>query len=125
MIIEIFSPKNSTKKLAFLTPHKAKLCKILIHNIGFEKNANCFAEIWQKSQKIVIITPTPGATKAKALCPLLLKKIVSIIFWMNVYVSALQRKKFVQEHFRPKGRFIKFVPGSRRPCSRRTPCAGP
>jgi hypothetical protein len=29
MIIKIFSPKNSAKKLAFLTPNKAKLCKIL------------------------------------------------------------------------------------------------
>jgi hypothetical protein len=28
------------------------------HNIGFEKNANFFAENWQKSQKIVIITST-------------------------------------------------------------------
>jgi hypothetical protein len=26
----------------------------------FEKNANFFAENWQKSQKIVIITTTPG-----------------------------------------------------------------
>jgi hypothetical protein len=34
------------------------------HNIGFWKNANFFAENWQKSQKIVIITSTtshPGA----------------------------------------------------------------
>jgi hypothetical protein len=29
------------------------------HNIGFEKNANFFAENCQKSQKIVIITSTP------------------------------------------------------------------
>jgi hypothetical protein len=28
MIVKIFSPKNSTKKLAFLTQNKAKLCKI-------------------------------------------------------------------------------------------------
>jgi hypothetical protein len=29
-------------------------------NWHFEKNANFFAENWQKSQKIVIITSTPG-----------------------------------------------------------------
>jgi hypothetical protein len=28
--------------------------------LGFEKNANFFAENWQKSQKSVIITLTPG-----------------------------------------------------------------
>jgi hypothetical protein len=51
----MFSPK----KLAFLTQNKAKLCKILIITLFFEKNANFFAENWQKSPKIVIITPTP------------------------------------------------------------------
>jgi hypothetical protein len=43
MILKMFSPKNSAKKLAFLTQNKAKLFKILIIcNIGFEKNANFF-----------------------------------------------------------------------------------
>jgi hypothetical protein len=50
-------PKKIAKKLAFLTQNKAKLCKILIITLVFEKNANFFAE---KSQKIVIITSTPG-----------------------------------------------------------------
>jgi hypothetical protein len=59
MILKIFSPKNSGKKLAFLTQTKAKLCKILITLI-FEKNANFFAENCRKSQKFVIITSTPG-----------------------------------------------------------------
>jgi hypothetical protein len=45
--------------MAFLTQNKAKLCKILIITLFFEKNANFFAENWQKSQKIVIITSTP------------------------------------------------------------------
>jgi hypothetical protein len=45
--------------MAFLTQNKAKLCKILIITLVFEKNANFFAEDWQKSQKIVIITSTP------------------------------------------------------------------
>jgi hypothetical protein len=33
--------------------------KIVITTLVFEKNANFFAENWQKSQKIVIITSTP------------------------------------------------------------------
>jgi hypothetical protein len=44
-----------------LTQNKAKLCKILIITLVFEKNANFFAENWQKSQKVVIITSTPGS----------------------------------------------------------------
>jgi phosphoserine phosphatase len=59
MILKIFSPKNSEKKMEFLTQNKAKLCKILIITLVFEKNANFFAENRQKSQKIVIITSTP------------------------------------------------------------------
>jgi hypothetical protein len=42
MILKIFSPKNSAKKLAFLTRNKAKLCKILIITLVFEENANFF-----------------------------------------------------------------------------------
>jgi hypothetical protein len=60
MIFKIFSPKKSTKKLAFLTENKAKLFNKLIITLVFEKNANFFAEKYQKSQKIVIITSTPG-----------------------------------------------------------------
>jgi hypothetical protein len=33
----------------------------MIITLVFEKNANFFAENWQKSQKIVIITSTPGS----------------------------------------------------------------
>jgi hypothetical protein len=60
MIFKIFSPIKIAKKLAFLTQNKAKLCNILIITLVFEKNANFFAENWQKSQKIMIITSTPG-----------------------------------------------------------------
>jgi hypothetical protein len=63
MILKIFSPKNSAKKLAFLTQNKAKLCKILIITLVFEKNANFFAENRQKLQKIVTTTSTPGSQK--------------------------------------------------------------
>jgi hypothetical protein len=51
------------QKLAFLTRKKAKLCKILIITLVFEKNAIFSAENCQKSQKIVIITSTPGEEK--------------------------------------------------------------
>jgi hypothetical protein len=60
----IFAEKNC-KKLAFLTQSKAKLCKILIMTLVFEKNANFFAENWEKSQKIVIITSIPGLLTAR------------------------------------------------------------
>jgi hypothetical protein len=69
MILKIFSTKNSAKKLAFLTQNKAKLCKNWIITLVFEKNANFFAENWQKSQKIVIITTTPGHTDQAAEWP--------------------------------------------------------
>jgi hypothetical protein len=39
-----------------LTQNKAELCKYLIITLALEKNANFFAENWQKSQKILIIT---------------------------------------------------------------------
>jgi hypothetical protein len=44
MILKIFSPKNSAKKMAFLTQNKGKICKILIITLVFEKNANFFAK---------------------------------------------------------------------------------
>jgi hypothetical protein len=59
VIFKIFSPKKLAKN-AFLTQNKAKLCKNLIITLVFEKTANFFAENCQKSQKIVIITSTPG-----------------------------------------------------------------
>jgi hypothetical protein len=39
------------EKLAFLTQIKAKLCKIFIKTLDFEKNANFFTENCQKTQK--------------------------------------------------------------------------
>jgi hypothetical protein len=56
-----FRRKIQRKKLAFLTQNKAKLCKTLIVTLVFEKKRQFFAENCQKSQKIVIITSTPGA----------------------------------------------------------------
>jgi p-aminobenzoyl-glutamate transporter AbgT len=59
MIFKIFSPKNLAKILAFFAQTTASFCKNLIITSVFEKNANIFAENWQKSQKIMIITATP------------------------------------------------------------------
>jgi hypothetical protein len=61
MIFKIFSPKNSAKKLAFLTKkNKGKLCKIWSITLFFCEKRHFIAENWRKSQKIVIITSTPG-----------------------------------------------------------------
>jgi hypothetical protein len=60
MIFKIFSPKNFAKKFTFLTRYKAKVWKKLIITLVFKKNANFFAENWDKLLKIVIITLTPG-----------------------------------------------------------------
>jgi hypothetical protein len=67
LIFKIFSPKISAKKLAFLTQNKAKLCKILIVTLVFEKNGKFFAENWRKSQKIVITTSIPGLSTTTVL----------------------------------------------------------
>jgi hypothetical protein len=47
----IFAEKNC-EKVAFSTQNKARLCKILIKTLIFEKNAIFFAKSWQKSQKL-------------------------------------------------------------------------
>jgi hypothetical protein len=44
MIFKIFSPKKDCEKLVFLTQNKAKLHKILIITLDFQKNANFFAK---------------------------------------------------------------------------------
>jgi hypothetical protein len=64
MILKIFLPINFAKKLTFLTQNKDELLKNLIITLVFNNNANSFAENWEKSPKIVIITSTPGHTAA-------------------------------------------------------------
>jgi hypothetical protein len=58
----IFAEKFS-EKIAFLSQNKAKLCKILIITLVFEKSAIFIAENCQTSPKIMIITSTPGHTE--------------------------------------------------------------
>jgi hypothetical protein len=53
-------PKKLAKILAFFAQTNASFCKKMIITLVFYKNANIFAENWQKSHKIVIITSTPG-----------------------------------------------------------------
>jgi hypothetical protein len=60
MILKIFSQKNLAKKSAFLPQTKGNFAEKVIITSVFEKIAIFFAENWQKSQKIVIITSTPG-----------------------------------------------------------------
>jgi hypothetical protein len=59
--LNIFAKKFG-KKLAFLTQNKAKICKILIITLVFEKKTPIFAP------KIVIITSTPVANPTTLEC---------------------------------------------------------
>jgi hypothetical protein len=52
MIFKIFSPKNSAKKLAFLTQNKAKICIILNITLVFEKNAIFSPKIAENRRKL-------------------------------------------------------------------------
>jgi hypothetical protein len=53
--------------------------KIVIITLAFEKNANFFAENWQKSQIIVIITSTPGAN------PTIVSLVQLSVTWSQSY----------------------------------------
>jgi hypothetical protein len=53
----------------------------VIITLVFEKNANFFAENWGKSQKIVIITSTPGWR---------VKQIFFLLFSLHSFVAAPQ-----------------------------------
>jgi hypothetical protein len=90
MIFKIFLPKNSAKKLAFLTQNKAKLCKIWIITLMFEKNAYFFAENCRKSQKIVIITSTPRILCGKnPECSRKIRLVTYLYSWLfSVHVAA-------------------------------------
>jgi hypothetical protein len=59
MIFKIFLPQKLRTNWRFLLKNQAKICKILIITLGFEKNANFFAKNCRKTQKIVIITSSP------------------------------------------------------------------
>jgi hypothetical protein len=63
MILKIFPPKNLAKNWRFLLKTKLTFEKYFIITLVFKKNANFFAENWEKSQEIVIITSTPDAVK--------------------------------------------------------------
>jgi hypothetical protein len=58
-IFKIFSPKTLAKLLAFLLKLLLVFFKKYDRNIGFWKKRFYFAENWQKSHKLVIITSTP------------------------------------------------------------------
>jgi hypothetical protein len=48
MIFKNIFAKKFTKKIAFFTQNKAKLRKLLIMTLVFEKNANIFTKNWKK-----------------------------------------------------------------------------
>jgi hypothetical protein len=52
MIFKIFSAKNSAEKMAFLIQNKAKLCKILIITLVFDKNAIFSQKIVKNRRKL-------------------------------------------------------------------------
>jgi hypothetical protein len=56
----IFAEKFG-EKIAFFAQITASFCKNFIITLVAEKNANFFAENWQKLPKIVIITSTPDS----------------------------------------------------------------
>jgi hypothetical protein len=56
---------NFGEKMAFLLKTRLSYANIMIMTLVFEKNANFFAENWQKLQKLVIITSTPGSELSK------------------------------------------------------------
>jgi hypothetical protein len=57
MILKIFSPKNSAKKIGVFYSKQSLILKKFYHNIGFWEKRQ-FLRL--KLQKIVIITSTPG-----------------------------------------------------------------
>jgi hypothetical protein len=52
MIFLIFAKKFSEKIGVFFTQNKAKLCKILITTLVFEKNANFLPKIVENRRKL-------------------------------------------------------------------------
>jgi hypothetical protein len=56
IIYKIFSPKKLSENIGLFAQTNASFNK----NFCFGEKRQFFAEIWQKSQKIVIITSTPG-----------------------------------------------------------------
>jgi hypothetical protein len=62
--LNIFVENFLAKNRHFLLETKVNYAKIrYVITLVFEKNANFFAENWQKSQKIVIMTTTPCLCK--------------------------------------------------------------
>jgi hypothetical protein len=51
------------QKIGVFDSKQSKFLKKLIITLVFKKNANFFAKNWEKSQKIVIITSTPGLSR--------------------------------------------------------------
>jgi hypothetical protein len=79
-----------------LTQNKAKLCKILIITLVFDKNANFFSENSQKSQKTAIIASTPDLSFQR-FTTMDLHRTESLLF--EILIGGTQRLWFVYLHF--------------------------
>jgi hypothetical protein len=92
--------RNILAKMAVFAQTTARFCKNLIITLVFEKNANFFAEDWQISQKILIITSIPGLavvgrcrTRMSSLtygserCRMTLFKNKSFVMYISRYVN--------------------------------------
>jgi hypothetical protein len=65
MILKIFFDETFSEKIGVFDSKQSKSFEKLIITLVFEKNANFFAENWEKLKKIVIITSTPGRKSIK------------------------------------------------------------
>jgi hypothetical protein len=65
MILKIFSPKKFSKKIGVFNSKRRQTLKKIDHNVGIWEKRHFFAENWENSQKIVIITSTLGNGEKK------------------------------------------------------------
>jgi hypothetical protein len=106
--LNIFAEKFSENIGVFLLKLLLVFAKIVIITLVFEKNANFFAENWQKSPKIVIITSTPDefAKKSRPKCSqtCFLAKLTHNFFRRRkIWNTFLILKKLSKENNRPLG----------------------
>jgi hypothetical protein len=65
IILKIFLPKNFGEKIGVFDSKQSQILKKMIVTLGFEKNANFFAENCLKSPKIVIVNIGPRSVCAE------------------------------------------------------------
>jgi hypothetical protein len=91
--LKYFRRKIWQKYWRFLLKLQLVFAKILIITLVFEKNANFFAENLQKSQKIVIITSTPGRKYELWLVRLKNLRPLFLVNYVHTYAYRVQEKE--------------------------------